>query len=492
MRIKYTHKDINNCYEKMFSFAWHCLESHDIEKSLKIIDVAANLQYHYNSIFKDDRLNGLLRAISECVLDNCDIKCDENCVLFYDFASMDNRGLTQQYIHALLQNPRRRILYVTEKDLSLSLSSNIKSMLDAGNVSIYELVGDNYTKKVQDFYSIVVENKPSCIFMHIAPWSVVPLTTLYAIKGIRIYNINITDHAFWLGNDLLTKSIEFRTYGIKLSLTEREINKNQICFLPFYPWVRRTAFKGFPTSVENKIVIFSGGSIYKITDEADTFFHMVRYILIDNPQTIFFYAGTGNTDRLIKLINKYQLCNRFFLLGDRTDIAEVFDNCHIYLGTYPVSGELMSQYAAFFKKPIVALLKKGHDIIVGKNEMVISYNDINELYKEMNLLINDSDYREEKGKCLKDALITQAEFSFIVNEICKGNDKGLTYSLTNESVDFRKFKEDCLERLNLDVTKGALERRITKVLGIKLLFVSLKITVNSIMSILMSRRVLYK
>ena len=249
MRIKYTHKDINNCYEKMISSAWHCLESHDIEKSLKFIDVAANLQYHYNSIYKDDRLNDLLRVISESILNNCSIKCDEHCVLFYDFASLDNRGLTQQYIHALLQNPRRKLLYVTEKDLSLPSSSDIKSMLDAGNVSIYELVGDNYSKNVHDFYSIVINNKPSCIFMHIAPWSVVPLTTLYAIKGIRIYNINITDHAFWLGNDLLTKSIEFRTYGIKLSLTEREISKNQICFLPFYPWVRRTVFKGFPTTL---------------------------------------------------------------------------------------------------------------------------------------------------------------------------------------------------------------------------------------------------
>ena len=211
--------------------------------------------------------------------------------------------------------------------------------------------------------------------------------------------------------------------------------------------------------------------------------------MINNPQTVFFYAGTGNTDRIVKLIYKYQLSNRFFLLGDRTDIAEVFDNCHIYLGTYPVSGELMSQYAAFFKKPIIALLKKGHDVIVGKNEMVISYNNINELYKEIHLLINDSNYRDIKGRCLKDSLISQAEFSCIVNDICEGNDQGLPYYLTNESEDYRKYKEECLERLNLDVTKGALERRIAKVFGIKLLFVSLKITANSIVSILMTRRV---
>ena len=42
----------------------------------------------------------------------------------------------------------------------------------------------------------------------------------------------------------------------------------------------------------------------------------------------------------------------------RKDISQLFRNCDIYYGTYPLSGGLMCQYAAAFGKPILAYAKK--------------------------------------------------------------------------------------------------------------------------------------
>ena len=50
-----------------------------------------------------------------------------------------------------------------------------------------------------------------------------------------------------------------------------------------------------------------------------------------------------------------------FFIGRRKRMAAidaVFENCDIYLGTYPICGGLMSQYAAMHAKPILAYFEK--------------------------------------------------------------------------------------------------------------------------------------
>ena len=42
----------------------------------------------------------------------------------------------------------------------------------------------------------------------------------------------------------------------------------------------------------------------------------------------------------------------------RKDISQLFRNCDIYYGTYPLSGGLMCQYAAAFGNPILAYARK--------------------------------------------------------------------------------------------------------------------------------------
>ena len=61
------------------------------------------------------------------------------------------------------------------------------------------------------------------------PEDVIGTTALYSYDGQFIrYQINLTDHAFWLGSQCFDKCIEFRSYGASISKEYREIQSSKI------------------------------------------------------------------------------------------------------------------------------------------------------------------------------------------------------------------------------------------------------------------------
>ena len=181
--------------------------------------------------------------------------------------------------------------------------------------------------------------------------------------------------------------------------------------MPYYPWLEEIPFQGFPVSVEGKVVLFSGSYLYKIDDKEDTFFHIVADILKDNPNVTMFFAGGGDSDKLNELISREHLYDRFILLGNRTDIAAVFKHIDIYIGTYPLGGGLMSQYAALSGKPIVAYKTyEVEKVVCNKNKKHFVYDSIEGLKDEVNHLIRDKKYRTEQGNEFKCLTASQADF----------------------------------------------------------------------------------
>lgn len=73
---------------------------------------------------------------------------------------------------------------------------------------------------------------------------------------------------------------------------------------------------------------------------------------------------------------------RVFLLGSRRDIHAVFRACDIYMGTYPIGGGLMSQYAAVNGKPILAYASEEcpsafvETVVCHKTRLKITHTDV--------------------------------------------------------------------------------------------------------------------
>lgn len=132
-------------------------------------------------------------------------------------------------------------------------------------------------------YAVMLQNLNHMIFFFYSfPNDVVGVTSLNILEGkVTRYQINLTDHAFWLGARCIDKCIEFRDYGANVSAKYRGISKNIIAKLPFYPIVNKDiSFQGFPFQiVKGQKVVFSGGALYKTFGGQNKYYDIIDNIL---------------------------------------------------------------------------------------------------------------------------------------------------------------------------------------------------------------------
>ncbi len=163
-------------------------------------------------------------------------------------------------------------------------------------------------------------------FLYITPYDVASIMAFISWAGIvERYQINLTDHAFWLGARTFDYSLEFRDYGGYISKNYRGIDGEKIFVQPYYPKINDdTEFQGFPFEKnDNDFVIFSGGSIYKTIDKDMTYYKMVDRILSENPNVIFWFTSQPNARfdyGMDELKNRYP--TRVYHTSERSDLFQ--------------------------------------------------------------------------------------------------------------------------------------------------------------------------
>lgn len=356
------------------------------------------------------------------------------CV-FYDAHSRALGGLTQQYLRAIFQIGWD-VLYITEVSPEDSCFQPIlKELNDAENVSIVHVPQKlRSTEKAQFLYDTITRFAPIRMFMHMHPDSVHAVVAFNALpSSIEKFQIDYTDHAFWVGTSCTDYSFEFRTYGCNLSASVRGIDESKIFLLPFYPIETSLPFQGFPFNQEGKIIIFSGGSYYKVFDENDTYFKMCKAILEISPNVVIAYAGMGFQTQMEEKLETYGINERFFLIGERQDLSAVYDKCDIYLNTYPVAGGLMCQYAARHALPILSLydgtVSKVEEVVCQIKEQEISSNSLESLIEKAHKLIVDQAYRHNHGADIARCCISPVQFRNAFVEAVKYKRQLFPYSI---------------------------------------------------------------
>jgi len=418
--MKLTEKYINNLYSKLKRHASKNFSLGNYDDCLQFIKVAAHTAYTFHLGFKDDELEYILQRISSHLKTrNYQENCQKNRCVFFDSFSLDNRGLTQQYLRAIF-NAGWEVLYISNVSFYSKASQGIISELSSSVKSTVVSIPAEVTglSRSQFIYDRIVEYKPSKLFMHLSPSEVYAVTAFYALpEHIVKYQINLTDHAFWLGVGCLDYSLEFRKYGARLTEECRGISSERILVLPYYPIVNAFDFKGLPALCNGKVVIFSGGAYYKIIDKDNTFFLLIKRILDSNNDVIIIYAGDGDDTPIKKFIEDNGYQDKVLLLGFRSDINEVFKHCDIYLNTFPVGGGLMSQYAAINSKPILNYdplnRKEIEGIVCQVDNVEISYSTEDSFIKEAERLIKDERYRVIKGKKTQVCILDEKDFNRI-------------------------------------------------------------------------------
>lgn len=403
-----SHQDVVDIYERLKLKALNFYRKKSYQQSLNYITYSAKWAYHLNFRYVDEELECLIKKIADCCLSKIKVNSNkmERFVLL-ETHGMDNRGLTQQYIRAFMAMGVE-FLYVSVDCKRSRCSDIIRELKAYGKVKIilYENSTIDNIEKAKNILSEIELYQPSKVFLHLMPWDVVSLMVTHSVHGVIKYNINLTDHAFWLGSTFIDFNFEFRSYGKTVSLEKRLLNEEQLLYLPFYPILSKdkVCFQGFPSQTENKTIIFTGGAFYKMFGNNDIFFNIIDSLLELSDKAMVLIAGGGDMYMMNEKLSKLKNKERVLLIGNRKDINEVFKTCDIYLDTYPIRGGLMEQYASLHEKAILAfsdfqnLGDSQENMLDSFGNGVCGYNDWNLFIEYAKKLLSDIQFRNIEGK----------------------------------------------------------------------------------------------
>lgn len=444
--FKITERDVLKYHKQIVARAKRAIKKKDVKKACKELINAAVWAYKFNAFYSDKDSEEIIQRISQMALPEkySNFGPRQNALVFYDSFAIDNRGLTQQYIHALIEL-NVEFLFIFENKNNKLCKDIEKKLKIYSKATVFELSPQlSSAEKIKAIWYEIIKYKPSKVLLHIAPWSVEALAAFNGLPQIIKYNINLTDHAYWLGASIIDYNIEFRDYGATVSVQKRGLKKEQLLKLPYYPITKQAAFDGFPEIVQNKVVIFSGGAFYKIYGEKELYFEIVKRLLVENSNTVLLYAGEGDDRKFKKFIRKNNLQERIVLLGYRKDINEVFKKCDLYLGTYPICGGLMSQYAAVNGKPILAytnaqlMVNQIEGIVCHSRYEKITHCNLSDFYKFADYLSKNKNYRDEIGNRLKKCVISVDGFTRELKNILDNNANDRTIE-TNVPINYMAF-----------------------------------------------------
>lgn len=402
----------------------------DFDRAIRWMSVRSNLLYELNRSLYDELIEDNLEKVfvsktNQSLSDN--IK-PTNRIVFVDSLSKDRRGLSNQYVNALIGNDME-FLYITENP-SFKRTGICQQILQYDKAS-YCIVPSfrKSTDKVGFIYDKIIQYTPSKVLCHLLPWSITMLVALAALpKSIIKININITDHAFWAGLSVMDYNIEFRNYGKELSVQSRGFQELQEYVLPYYPYVDSSPFEGFSgIETKDKVVLFFGGALYKIYGEDDFFLKLIAKVLKKHNNCVCICAGGGDSGHLLSFIKDEGLEQVWHFIGFRRDIYEVVRHCDILINTYPIGGGLMSQYAAICSKPVIAYAKaKAIEEVLSTSENVTFLTE-KDFLDFIDLLISDKPFREEFGEKLNANLTTPRKFALslkIILDNCNSSYSG--------------------------------------------------------------------
>ena len=404
----------------------YCEKGQYVDSWLAVRDAVDVIQ-QFSWEYCDDELELLMQKLSAQWIPEKpnQYQGDENRVVVVD-DWCTSYVLVMQYIDALVA-AGKEILYITSKDIEASPYKNIiPTIKDYPKLQYVVLpagkqVIDAWTK---DIYNRIIAFSPSKVIAHIGCVSPF-LHTLYRLPdNLLVYRSNLDDQVFWLGKTAIDYCLEFRPFGVAVSQDRRGLREEQQLYVPFYPIKDGNPFEGFPELPEGAVTIFSGGDFYKTLDPDYTYWNLVKQLLQQNPQAVMLYAiknRMGKTGEFLDaFVRDNHLEKQFIYIGFRSDISEVFAHADIFMGTCPVCGSLTSQLAAINHKPILQYyLPNTYDdeteqaVCYNAPGQQISFSEPEAFLAEAKRLINDVEYRKQRGEEMYAATLKPEQFNKI-------------------------------------------------------------------------------
>ena len=446
---KITDRDVIAIYESYKKRIPDEIKKGNFEYASSLIEKASKWAVLFNFTYFDNELEDYIRQIANRLLTVQSSEIIPGRLVFVCSQLNDAGELVRHYARAIADNniPTRMIVINRISYCSNSLKE-IQSFKNIDLKIISPKLGYVETAKLVALY--VSEFKPEKMLLHLVPNEVKCLIGLSLFPSIPKYNINYTDHTFWLGASFLDINIEFRRAGCHISYNKRNIDFKKLRILPYYPITENPhTFCGFPFDRKGKIVIFSGGMPYKVIGDDDRYFKTLDRILLENKNSLALISI--NTSVVKDKVRMMKCRDRVYLVPWRNDILELMSKIDIFYGTYPVGGGLTSQIAAIYKKPILSFTRKGWVLSAMDglfNYSGIDYYDTDSLCDYAHRLCVDETFRINEGLKLHNLLITREKFSIIFRDIISDTSITTIPHFENEDIDYERLKAFYLNYAN--------------------------------------------
>lgn len=436
---------LDSTLKKLYKTADSSLARGRLDDAMAAVASAARILYAANVRYTDPVAEELLAKIVAQLPEPKTGEAVSGRILFYDGFGFNNRGLVQIYLKAL--GKQGQLIYVTHARNRENLPDVVRIVEDCGGTVVW-LTGNTMTSLAGEISGLFAQQLPQSAFLYTMPNDVPALAAFQRNGGCaHRYQINLTDHAYWLGTAAFDTCIEFRDYGASISRDKRAIPAEKLAKVPFYPAIDPNApFQGYPFPVsEGMQVVFSGGSLYKTLGGGNRYYAMAEFILKEFPNALFWYAGSGDASQLNILIEKYP--SRVFHTSERSDLFQVLQHSFLYLSTYPLCGGLMFQYAASAGKIPVTLRYDdvSDDFLLDQDDLGIQFATMEEVEQELRKLFTDPDYRAEKERRVKAAVLDQTAFEASVASLLRTGDSG--YQIRFKPVNTKEFLDEYLDNL---------------------------------------------
>lgn len=422
---------------KLTAIARTQLQRGQLERTLNTVATCALTLYSANQCYQSDDLEDILSQVAvKLPSPETEIPAQEDRVLFYDGFGLGSRGLLTIYLRALCK--LKKVTLVTRQEWAPGLKDAF-SLVESKGGEVFLLENKEKTEDIQKLEDIIRNSGARHLFMYANADDVVVTTAFLRAPKDRVrYQINLTDHAFWLGSRCADKYIEFRDYGGAISAAYRGIPKEKLVKLPFYPRLDQyKAFAGYPEPFdpEKQQLVFSGGALYKTQSADNAYYRLVAEMLRNHPQVVFWYAGSGDSTGLDILSKEFP--GRVWHTPERQDLFGILEHCLFYVSTYPICGGLMFQYAAAAGKVPVTLRHDGisDGFLLDQKQLGIEFDTVEQTLQEIDKLVEQPDYRREKEEKLSRAVLNPDAFTQRLQMLLETGDTGLALDYTLPDVE---------------------------------------------------------
>lgn len=393
-----------------------------IEKSLLYFKYVARIAtvFPILSNFIDEEVENELRQLTSNICGNNNEKNtsigNKKSVILYCGQIIDRGALTEQYLHTLVEKGYQVLLIVPDKLNTLRGNETLQYISENSLVQLFIPESKTIKQKILEIRSAIAQFNPSKIFMHFLPYDVEGFCSVLGFNQPKFYIVH-NDHTFWLGKTCSDYFIEFRNFGISMSVHRRKIPKEKILHIPFYPIIDTTIqFQGYPFDRKGKVVGISGANLYKyFMDPTLKYFHAIKDLLRAHENFVFCLCGRGDEKRISKFIDENKLHNKFYYLGERNDFSAVVANADILFESYPFKGGLTPLFATYHKKPIIGMVDDTSPLSSVEDFLSLDGykqpDNFADFKIESNRLIISNDYRNRQAELFADNKNTKANFN---------------------------------------------------------------------------------